>query len=402
MAFHNRLRLQQATALRASIVKDGFGLKEYQVLRVLAARMAREPKPDSKEKRNPLTITDTCWPSLKTICKESLLSDSSVRRALDNLLAGDRYITKSKIAGRRLRKGKKANKYENNRYHLVPELWDAAFTPKPKEKAAAGGEIISTPPAVSAADEAFVEAIDTKPVQRDSMPASVEGKYAQTENILTLLKTHFGSHATFQLPDATRIMTSNIWDCIDIAGSGDLCLAALEWVFANEEICAKVTARAKKLGGYIVVAFRNWLAEYKADRDEVMQACIDQFCDNDLPKYQLVFTRAQLHLIKPTCDWFREKLVPHLLDLVDDDVTAARTGEEAHVITFSLSPEYRAARRLGRKPDQGAGSEAEEEEPETISSNDNEDEDAAEEYDAEEEDRLFIEHQNRRELEVQY
>jgi DNA-binding MarR family transcriptional regulator len=356
MAFHNRLRLQQATALRTRIKKDGLGLKEYQVLRVLAVRMAREPKPDSKIKRNRLTITDTCFPKLATICEESILSDSSVRRALDNLIDFD-YITKSKIPGRNLRKGNNPNKYENNRYHLVPELWDAAFTPKDKVNAAAGDESTSTPPSISdadrASDEAFVDAIDTKPAQKESKPTLVDDKYAQTETIITLLKIHFGGHATFQRPDAIAIMTDCVRTCIDVAGCGDMCLGVLTRVCGREKTRASI-GKSTKLGGYIEVAFKNWLTEYKAAYDKEMWVFVDALCNSDSVSYRISFSRPTINDIKPSCNWLREHLGSHLLELVEDDGTAAGTEEDAQVMMFRVSAEYRAARRLGHDPDQAS------------------------------------------------
>jgi hypothetical protein len=114
----NADRVNQATSLRTRLVADGQGSNEHRVLQVLAARMAYMTGP------KPLTIVDTCFPSIETIVEESLLSDRSVRYALDNLIAKG-YITKSKISGRHLRGRKDQNKYENNRYHLVPEVWDS-------------------------------------------------------------------------------------------------------------------------------------------------------------------------------------------------------------------------------------------------------------------------------------
>jgi hypothetical protein len=84
---------------------DTRAMFDHVVIQVLGQAMASEPEPGSKTKRNPLTITDTCWPRLLTICRETALSESSVRRTLDRLIANG-YITKSRIPGRKLRKGK--------------------------------------------------------------------------------------------------------------------------------------------------------------------------------------------------------------------------------------------------------------------------------------------------------
>src|ERR1700743_831810 len=62
-------------------------LHSHRVLEVLGRMMATPPNPESKVKRNPETQTDTCFPSLATICRDTCLSDSTVREALGNLIA---------------------------------------------------------------------------------------------------------------------------------------------------------------------------------------------------------------------------------------------------------------------------------------------------------------------------
>jgi DNA-binding MarR family transcriptional regulator len=370
MAYHNRIRVHQATLLRESILRDGLGLHEHRVLEVLAAKMAKRTGP------RPLTIIDTCYPSISTIAEYSILSKSAVNRAITKLI-GHGYITKSKIPGYKLRKNNPSDRFDGNRYHLVPEIWDAAFTPKDKVKAAAGDESTSIPPAISAAkqakEQAVLDELDIEPAQKDSKPSSAEDKYAQTEAIIALLKEDFGDHPTFQRPDATRIMTGCVRACIDIVGTEYSCVSAFEWIFDDEKTRI-ATAKSKLLGGFIRGAFTNWFAEFKAGADELGQQFVDEQCQSDDVEFYVVFNRSDLHHVKPTSNWLKKHLGFHLRDIVEDDGTAAGTEEEAQVMMFRISDEYRAARRAVRDQEVESVDDAGRDEDQVLSSVDGGDE----------------------------
>jgi helix-turn-helix protein len=368
MGFHNRLRMHQATALLPSILKDSLGLNEHRVLQVLGAAMAKPPDPKSTKPRSPLTVTDTCFPSIVTICRESLCSDSSVRRALTKLIDNG-YITKSKIPGRKLRPGKHPNKFENNRYHLVSEVWDAAFTPKDK---VTGDASPSTLPPISdadrAADQAILDGFDTMPARKDSKPALAADKYTQTEAIIALLNTNFRQHPTFEHKDANKIMTGCVRACIDTAGAQYSCLSVFEWILTDEERCIAIFS-SDRLGGFIKEMFKKWFAEFKAADDESIQSLLDELCQCDDVEFQVIFKRSKLHHIKPLCNWLKAHLGADLLELTEDDGTAAGTKEEAQVMMFRVSDEYRAARRLALQTSQA--------EDDTASTEDAEEEETA-------------------------
>src|ERR1700722_4384909 len=58
--------------------KDHRALHAHIVLQALGRRMTSPPDPDSKHVRNPESITDTCFPELETLCRDTSLSDSTV------------------------------------------------------------------------------------------------------------------------------------------------------------------------------------------------------------------------------------------------------------------------------------------------------------------------------------
>ena len=281
MAYHNRIRVHQAVALRERLLNDGLGLNEHRVLEVLAAKMARPPDPESKRKRSPLTITNTCYPSISTIAEYAILSKSAVNRAIKELIAHG-YILKSKIPGYKLRKKNPNDRFDGNRYHLVPAIWDNAI-PAKKTKEAAGDEIAPPAPTTSAADrvaeQAVLNGLDSKPAKNDSNPALAEDKYSETEAIIALLETNFRQHPTFMHKDATQMLTSNVRHCIDFAGAQYSCLRVFEWILADEDRCIAIFS-SDRLGGFIKGAFKNWFAEFKAEEAEYMESFDDQ--DEDM------------------------------------------------------------------------------------------------------------------------
>jgi hypothetical protein len=245
---------------------DTRAMFDHVVVQVLGRAMASEPKPGSKTKRNPLTITDTCYPSLMTICRYTALSESSVRRALDRLIANG-YLTKSRIPGRKLRKGKGQNKYENCRYHLVREIWDlvdSPFDPAKRKKADdVAAPIIASiaSPAARAAEQAIANTLDNQFRETDFESPSTRNKDNVTDKIVALLKTHFAAHPTFCHVDANRIMKNCVRGCIDTAGSAELCLSIFQWICTapgNEDKRGKLS-RSTLFAGYITASFKGWL-----------------------------------------------------------------------------------------------------------------------------------------------
>jgi hypothetical protein len=160
-------------------------------------------------------------------------------------------------------------------------------------------------PTISATDEAFVDAIDTKPAPKDSLPSSAEDKYALTGDIIALLQELFPDHPTIKLPDATRMMTKCVRDCIDIAGSGELCLDVLEGIF-DKETCATVMTQAKFLGGYIRGAFKTWLAERIISNKEYLTDAVDDLCKGYDGFYALPVFRSSPHKVSLICTGLQE------------------------------------------------------------------------------------------------
>jgi DNA-binding transcriptional ArsR family regulator len=265
---------------------DTRAMFDHVVIQVLGRAMASEPKPGSKTKRNPLTVTDTCWPRLLTICRETGLSESSVRRTLDRLVANG-YITKSRIPGRRLRKGNW--QYDGCRYHLVREIWDLVYSPfdpaKRKKTDDVAAPIIAplASPATRAAEQAIANTLDNQFRETDFEPPSTRNKDNAIDKIVALLKTHFAAHPTFCQVDANRIMKNCVRGCIDTAGSAELCLAIFQWICTdpgNEDKRIKL-GRSKLLGGYITASFEEWLEREYPVWEEEAERENDEDPEND-------------------------------------------------------------------------------------------------------------------------
>jgi DNA-binding MarR family transcriptional regulator len=370
--FHSYKRVRQAMALHNKLSEDGLGIYEQQVLIFLGSMMAHETK-------NRLTIINTCFPTVNEIAKACFAKPTRTNQALDAL------ETKGYITREDFKKGGR----DRIRYALVEAVWDAAWTPTVKA-AAATGEVVPPAPVISAADRAadktFLAELDskpatkpaTKPAQKDSEPSPIDGKYDQTEAIIALLRKHFPDHPTFEHPDANRMLTSNVRACIDVAGSKYSAFYVFQSKFDDDE--ARIAAaKSLLLGGYIRSEFKKWFAEYKADWDACIQAGIDELCEKDLPEYRFIFGRRRLRDVKPIGNWLREHLGSHLLELVEDDGTAAGTEDSAQVMMFRVSEEYKATRRAALAlqsddhdgaDDDAADVDAEEEETEPITSDD--------------------------------
>jgi hypothetical protein len=270
MEYFNIRRLYQATfGLRM-----GLSATEHRVLEVLARKMANKTIPGT------LTVKDTCFPSLERIADESLFKDRAVRYALDTLIERG-IITKSHIPGRKLHKGKKRNKYENCRYHLVPEVWDAIATPF--DKGPKGEFLADAVPVLSeqesAADQEFVDALSaTAPVAvatdapkptaasgKTTMPGAATADHLKTiGQIHDLLKDKFGTHPTYTDNNAQRIMDDCVKVCVAKAGSAEGCLDVLWQAFTDATIREKVM-QSGKLGGYLKQSFEDWLTRFYSE-----------------------------------------------------------------------------------------------------------------------------------------
>jgi hypothetical protein len=326
--FCNFTRIKQVMALAPRLSEAGLDPYDFAVLLLLASKMAYETKPGT------LTVINTCYPSKETIAKGAVCKVRRVYTAIANLKRCG-FIDVSKWEDRR--------GVEHNRYHLMPDIWDKAFTPK--DKASDGGDITIATPVVTAADQVVLDELDSKPVIKDSKPPVADDKYGETDAIIAFLRSRFGDHPTFKHKDAIQMMTGCVRACIDIADTQNSCLDVLKWKFnGDDEKTLVATANSRSLGGYIRAAFPGWFAECKVDYDEYQQASLDELCEGDSREFRYECRRSPLN-IKSLCDWLREHLGSDLLELVDDEDDAART-EDKQVVMFRVSDEYRAARRL--------------------------------------------------------
>ena len=214
---------------------------------MLAARMAYQTGP------NPQTIIDTCFPTIISICRDSMLADTAVRQALKNLITHG-FIFKSRMPGRRLSTSKARNQFENNRYHLVPEVWDfvgTLFAAKPP------APLLKEPSVTLEADSTFNDPPNSLPDEptEDSINA-----------VMLLLRKAFNKQCAAQTPDSVAILRSCVRGCLALATSDALGIALFDWVCkdpANGSI-RKGVGNATKMGAYLRSCFPGWLNSYSA------------------------------------------------------------------------------------------------------------------------------------------
>ena len=243
----NANRSYQVAAMLPLLRQCKLGLKEHRVLGVLAARMAYQTGP------HPQTIIDMCFPTIISICRDSMLADTAVRQALRNLITHG-FIFKSRMPGRRLSTSKARNQFENNRYHLVPEVWDFVgplFAPKPPvpliEELSVSLEGVSTlsGPPDSASDEPTEDAINA---------------------VMKMLRKTFKKQCASQTPDSEKILRSCIRGCLLLVTSDEIGIAVFEWMCTDPEngSIRKSVGNATKMGGYLRTCFPGWLDSFSA------------------------------------------------------------------------------------------------------------------------------------------
>jgi hypothetical protein len=85
LPFVQQASLKDSEPIGKKDSRDHRVLNAHRVLEVLGRMMASPPDPKSKRKRNPKTITDTCFPNLVSLCRDTCLKDSTLREALGHL-----------------------------------------------------------------------------------------------------------------------------------------------------------------------------------------------------------------------------------------------------------------------------------------------------------------------------
>ena len=254
----NANRSYQAAAMLPLLLQCDLELNEHRVLGVLAARMAYQTGP------NPQTIIDTCFPTIRSICRDSLLADTSVRQALKNLIIHG-FIVKSRMPGRRFSTSKARNQFENNRYHLVPELWDSV-----------GPLFAAKPPAPPSEEPSLsLEADSTLSKPPDSVS---DGPTEDSVNaVMRMLRKTFKKQCASQTPDSETAVKSCIRRCLALATSREIGIAVFDWVCEAPEngSIRKSVGNATKMGAYLWTCFPGWLEGF-ASHDLEEEAAEDQ------------------------------------------------------------------------------------------------------------------------------
>lgn len=275
MRYANSHRWRQATFLLPHIIqaslttserpknsKNHDALHAHRVLQLLGRMMATPEAPDAKKKRPAETITDTCFPSIQHVCRETLLSGSSVRRALGHLIAWG-FITKTRIPGYPVHQGKYESIYDHCRYWVVPEVWDVVDT---SYSASSGKQRTQTKDRVSAPvatpeDQAVADTLDEAPNTefRNKRPTEEQ---EVVDSIHVSLRDTFGDHPSYAHKDAKTIMGSCVEDMIRQAGSAVRCRIVLKETVNNQQIVESIR-RSKNLGGYLKKCFPDWKHKFQ-------------------------------------------------------------------------------------------------------------------------------------------
>ena len=261
----NDLRSYQADVIIDTHMRKDRTSIHTSVLRVLAAAMANQ----TIEGR--LTVKDTTFLSLKTLARRSHCSESSVRRAIQDLI-NDGFLTKSHIQGRKLRgrpgKTDEAGhngQFDNCRYHLVTKVWDAIPVPwKEAQKAReAKAKQIAVEPSkpISAAEQATLDAIAEAPASKLPVPTGTPAPKPNADaeewrEVFEWMRENFPDHPSMQEKNADKMMKPIIYGLIQQAGNAKLVVMTLD---SLDQDTVDYLNRAERLGGVIRAGFEHWL-----------------------------------------------------------------------------------------------------------------------------------------------
>jgi Helix-turn-helix domain len=301
--------------------RDHRVLHAHRVLEVLGRRMASAAKPGVKRKLS--TITDTCYPSIATICRETYLSDSTVRDALDNLIAWG-FIRKTFMPGFPEHKGRHKPVYEHCRYWVVPEMWDWVWSPfggnPPKVLTADLGDVPA--PVPTPEDIAGADALDVAPEANPRLEE--DQRYVQ--KLKTLLRERYGAHPTYRKANADALISTAIDDMMARSANARECWLAIGNRGPSDKETASIMA-SNHLDRYIKTCFTGWLEELRGvveqeRRDTLGTLILDQ-------SHEMGVSQAWCREFEA---WVAHKFGEDALDLtVDSD------PEGAHMVRITFA-----------------------------------------------------------------
>lgn len=252
--------------------RDHRALHGHRVIEVLGRRMAPAAKRGVNRKLS--TITDTCYPSIATMCRETCLSDSTVRDALDNLITWG-FIRKTRMPGFREHKGRHKPVYEHCRYWVVPEMWDHVKSPFGEAIAEAPiGDPVDLPaPVPTTEDIAGADGLDVAP---ETNPRSGKDQ-TYIKRIKTLLQERYRAHPTYRETNADAIMSTAIDDMMAMTDNARECWQAISCYEPTDKETASIMA-SRHLDRYLKKCFTGWLEDLRGvvenERREVLVALI--------------------------------------------------------------------------------------------------------------------------------
>jgi hypothetical protein len=276
------------------------------------------------------------WVSIGEIAHSCSMSPTCVK---DNLKV---LVTKGLIERQLRDESVKKSRKTIIKWDAVEKLC-ALYRPKLKVDAP-----VVTPPAIIAADAAIADTLDTQVKKTDDETLAKKDKYALTDEIITLLKTHFGDHPTFKLPDWRNMMRGCVRACIDKASGGDLCLGVLTQICTQDgyEDLRKSVGKSRMLGGYIKSSFPDWLSDCLVSYGETL----DGMCQHSKG---CSFPEAQEWVIPAFKEWLTAEVGQYLLGIKD-----YQDEDKERAVKIMVPETYRAARILSSHTGQTVNPEA--------------------------------------------
>ena len=287
-----------------------YGSSEIAVFKAIAGMMA--DKNDSKR----LTVTHSCFPSLRRLARDLQLSPSTVWRAVTTLV-DDSYLRTERIPGRLLRGPTSTNKWEGRRY------WPGAAWGDPSVWNTQRHHVASLPEpsmAPNAEDDAIIEELadgggPQVSATSEEQEAARSSNDAEFTKVLEDLAKRFPGHPSVVHENARAILRPAIRLMLELtAEKSQSVISVLEQ--QSDEIRA-ATAKSQHLGGYLAKAFPGWLQQVQETEREIDQryeSCLDrELLAFDAP----LFAFTSLAKLTDFQQWLRKKTGRHLLKVRD-------------------------------------------------------------------------------------
>ncbi len=191
---------------------------------------------DAFFKRGDRTDSFFCFPSVELLGEDTLLSESSIRRALRTLRERDliRVVIRH-------------NQSSLYYIHLPPfqEAWDAL----PKKKKRKKGLPALVAPEHSDSTEGLEDFVDNTEVSATGVVAKVRSLWPD--------------HGDWNDVTARHKTLTSLQDAVQQAGSEERAMALLQVISGDPGLLAQVGHKARRLGPYLKSCFPGWLEKFE-------------------------------------------------------------------------------------------------------------------------------------------